>query len=266
MRESHIKKRPALLQLLSDCADKKIDLILFTKLDRWFRSVADYYEVQRHLEKYNIPWKTIWEDYETITSAGVFKVNIMLSVAQSESDRTSERIKAVNEYRRMAGDTYVGGKAPTGYIKQNKGLIVDENMREGLQAFFNEYLNSFRLDQAINVMRSKGVQVTRQTASRMLKNTAYCGNASGYKCEAFITEEQHDLILKSCETRSTRTPRDKFRVYYFTGISKCGSCGGTYSASVRTMKSGNNVRDYKYYRCHNHKEMVIVLGLVQCLK
>lgn len=250
------KKRPALLKLLKDCEDKKIDLILFTKLDRWFRSVADYYEVQNILDRCKIPWKAIWEDYETVTSSGVFKVNIMLSVAQSEADRTSERIKAVNEYRRLAGDTYVGGKAPTGYIKKDKGLIVDESMREALQAFFNEYLNSFSLEKAIKALRSKGVFVTRQTASRMLKREAYCGNASGYKCEPFITEEQHKLILKSCESRSVRVTRDPFRVYLFTGIARCGSCGGAYSGTVKICRDRGKEYTYKYYRCHQHKETV----------
>lgn len=42
-------KRPALLQLLEDCRQHKIDIILFTRLDRWFRAVAGYYEVQRYL-------------------------------------------------------------------------------------------------------------------------------------------------------------------------------------------------------------------------
>ena len=92
------RSRPALLQLLEDCQKHKIDIILFTKLDRWFRSVADYYAVQQVLDGAKVPWRAIWEDYETETSAGVFKVNIMLSVAQAESDRTSERIKAVLEY------------------------------------------------------------------------------------------------------------------------------------------------------------------------
>ena len=49
------RKRPALLQLLEDCKKGQIDLIIFTKLDRWFRSVGDYYEVQTQLEKYNVP-------------------------------------------------------------------------------------------------------------------------------------------------------------------------------------------------------------------
>ena len=45
-------KRPALLQLLEDCKQCKIDIILFTRLDRWFRAVAGYYEVQSALESY----------------------------------------------------------------------------------------------------------------------------------------------------------------------------------------------------------------------
>lgn len=248
------KKRPALLKLLEEVKSGKVDLIIFTKLDRWFRSVADYYEVQRVLDKYGVKWRCVWEDYEIETSSGVFKVNIMLSVAQSEADRTSERIKAVNEYRRLCGDVYVGGKAPTGYIKKNKGLIVDESAREGIQAFFNEYLNSFNLGSAVKVLRSNGVNVTKQTATRMLKNTAYCGNASGYKCEAFITEEQHQIIVKSCESRSFRKTKNPSRIYLFTGIARCESCGGAFSGSFRAMSSGNIKREYRFYRCHRYSD------------
>ena len=121
--------RPQLLRLMDDCQKGKIDIILFTKLDRWFRSVSDYYQVQNILDECKVPWRAIWEDYETETSSGIFKVNIMLSVAQSEADRTSERIKAVNEYRRAKGE-YIG-KAPTGYKIVNKHLVKDEEKQEG---------------------------------------------------------------------------------------------------------------------------------------
>ena len=88
-------KRPALQQLLNDVRGGKGDLIVFTKLDRWFRNIAEYYKVQEVLEQHHVDWKTIQEDYDTSTASGRLKVNIMLSVAQDEADRTSERIKAV---------------------------------------------------------------------------------------------------------------------------------------------------------------------------
>ena len=37
-------KRPALKRLLEDVKAGKIDMILFTKLDRWFRSVKEYFK------------------------------------------------------------------------------------------------------------------------------------------------------------------------------------------------------------------------------
>ena len=45
-----MQNRKELLRLLSDVRADKIDLILVTKLDRWFRSIADYYEVQKILD------------------------------------------------------------------------------------------------------------------------------------------------------------------------------------------------------------------------
>ena len=100
---SRYTKRPELLRLLQDVQAHRVELIIFTKLDRWFRNVGDYYEIQRVLDDCGVAWKAIWEDYETETASGRLKVNIMLSVAQDEADRTSERLKQTNAYRWAAG-------------------------------------------------------------------------------------------------------------------------------------------------------------------
>ena len=118
-------KRPALLQLLEDCKKHEIDIILFTRLDRWFRAVAGYYEVQNVLDACKVPWRAIWEDYETETSQGIFKVNIMLSVAQAEADRDSEKIRSVMEFKRNNKE-YIGGKVPVGYRIEGKKIVKDE--------------------------------------------------------------------------------------------------------------------------------------------
>ena len=47
-------KRPALKRLLEDVESGKIDMILFTKLDRWFRSVKEYFKVQDVLDNNNV--------------------------------------------------------------------------------------------------------------------------------------------------------------------------------------------------------------------
>ena len=71
-------KRPELQRLLADIKKGNVDLIVFTKLDRWFRNIAEYYKVQEILEKHRVDWKTIHEDYDTSTASGRLKINIML--------------------------------------------------------------------------------------------------------------------------------------------------------------------------------------------
>lgn len=132
---AHVKytRRPELLRLIDDARSGKIDVILVTKLDRFFRSVKDYYAVMDQLD--HVSWRAIWEDYETETATGIFKVNIMLSVAQAESDRTGERVKAVNDYRRAKGE-FVGGKIPIGYKLEGKQLVQDPETHDAIAAFF----------------------------------------------------------------------------------------------------------------------------------
>ena len=43
-------KRKEFMRMLQDAEAEKFDIIVFTKLDRWFRNVADYYKIQEVLE------------------------------------------------------------------------------------------------------------------------------------------------------------------------------------------------------------------------
>lgn len=52
-----VLKRKVMLQLLDDVKAGKIDRILFTKLDRWFRNVREYHNVQEVLEENHVTWQ-----------------------------------------------------------------------------------------------------------------------------------------------------------------------------------------------------------------
>ncbi len=226
------RKRPALLRMIADCKAKKIDIVLFTKLDRFFRSVPDYYAC---IEQMNgVPWRAIWEDYETETSAGVFKVNIMLSVAQSEADRTSERIKAVNEFRRARGD-YVG-QVPVGYKRQGRTLVIDEETRAGVQALFDGYLAYKPIDECVADAKKHGVVLCRHTANYVLKRPTYYGNAYGVTVPAYITKEQYDAVIKRM-TENVRKPIRTGVTFLFQAMCRCGYCGRRMSSTSRRRYS-----------------------------
>lgn len=234
---SRYTKRTELLRLLNDIRAHKVDLIIFTKLDRWFRNVADYYEVQRVLDENSVAWKAIREDYETETASGRLKVNIMLSVAQDEADRTSERLRQTNEYRWAAGE--VVQKLPTGYKRDGKKVIFDEATRPAMQAFFQTYLDTGSLIQSMDAAALLGVRLTRVGAGKMLRNPFFTGTVRGISVPAYITPAEFEQIQrrKAMFTRATK----KKRVYLFSGLLTCGSCGGRLHAQSN--------RNTFYYVC-----------------
>ena len=89
-----LSRRHELMRLLDDVRAGRIDIIITKCLDRWIRNVADYYKVQDVLDEYNVQWECTQEEYNTTTTNGRLMLNLKLSIAQNESDQTSDRIKA----------------------------------------------------------------------------------------------------------------------------------------------------------------------------
>lgn len=217
-------KRPELQRLLNDIRAGKGDLVVFTKLDRWFRNVAQYYKVQEILEQHHVDWKTIQEDYDTSNASGRLKINIMLSVAQDEADRTSERIKSVFEAKRQKLEPLTGN-TPTGYKIEGKKLVKDPETEEAVTAFFQKFLacGSVTVTQR-HVLETYGLRIEYQLASKMLDSPAYYGHY--YDIDGmtppYITKEEFDQIQKM-RIRPVRKTKYN-RTYLFSGIAVCGEC------------------------------------------
>lgn len=224
-------KRPALQRLLDDIRADKGELVIFTKLDRWFRNIAEYYKVQEVLEKHHVDWKTIHEDYDTSNANGRFKINIMLSVAQDEADRTSERLKAVFDVKRQKREP-LSGSCPIGYKQENKKFIKDPSKEKAVDAFFDTYLKSGSVSLAQKSAQQFGVRISYKTAFKMLGGTCYYGTYSGTEgmTPPYITKEQFDKIQAIRKHNVRKTERD--RVYIFSGLIKCGECGLRYGSRI----------------------------------
>lgn len=240
------KKRPALLRLLDDCKEKKIDVILFIKLDRWFRNVGNYYAVQDILDQCGVSWQATQEDYETTTASGRLKVNIMLSVAQDEADRTGERIKFVFEGKRARNEP-VSGHVPTGYIIDGKKIRKDPATEKAISSYFEHYLKNGSIAEAISYVSDKyGLHLKYQLASAMLSKPAYYGDFNGVTCPAYISVAQHNLIEEG--RRRTARKTSKNRTYLFSGLLSCGECGARMGG--RTHKIGGIEK--AEYNCPGH--------------
>lgn len=238
------KKRPALLKMIDCCQNGEIDILLFTRLDRFFRSVPDYYSCITQMN--GVPWRAIWEDYETETSAGQFKVNIMLSIAQAEADRTSERIRAVNRYKKETGKR-TSGKCAIGYKIDGDKIVKDPATKDSVEALFSTFLETSNTSEAIRKANAKGLSLTREHGYKMLKNPTYLGFVLNQEAEPYITKEQRELILKRIEGRKTKNKTATHSPFIYSGLLKCKICGSTLCGKNSKRKWGS----YNIYVCHN---------------
>lgn len=237
--------RKEFMRMLDDIQAGLIDIILFIKMDRWFRSVADYYKVQEILDKHKVDWKATMEDYDTSTSSGRLNLNIRLSIAQNESEITSDRIKFVFANKRQRGE-WTSGSHPLGYKVENKHLVVDSETAPMVRDIFRRYSEGESIGGIIRYYREQGILLGRNRIREMLENRVFIGELYQQtgRVEALISEDEFDKVQKLLEKnpKSCRTNR----VYLFSGLLKCDDCG--------YRMNGCFVRDMIYYRCRQYVE------------
>jgi DNA invertase Pin-like site-specific DNA recombinase len=236
--------RPEFMRMLRDVQENKIDIILFIKLDRWFRSVKDYYKIQEVLEAHNVGWKTTEEHYDTTTTNGRLHINIRLSVAQDESDRTSDRIKFVFENKIARGEV-ISGSYPPGLKIENKRLVHDEAKKQMVIEMFEHYAhtqNKYATHKHIN--EKYGWKMDRRSFDRLLSHRLYIGEHEGNRdfCEPIIDRKLFDAVQTIQDERNIKKTKTG-RVYIFSGLVRCAVCGRSCA--------GQHARGYLYYRCVN---------------
>lgn len=246
-----LSNRLELQRLLEDVQLNKIDIIIFTKLDRWFRNVRDYHKVQEIIEDNKVHWKTIFENYDTSTSNGRLHINIMLSVAQDEADRTSERIKAVFKNKLKNGEA-ISGSLPMGYKIENKHVVIDEEKAPIARDIFEFYLYYQSQTQVFKeILKKYNISLCDKTISRVLKNKIYIGIYRNHEnfCPALIESDKFNKIQSILKNRNIKYTPTK-RIFIFTGLLICKECNHKMvaNAQIRNYKSGKV--EYILYKCN----------------
>lgn len=237
-------KRPALSRFMRDLENgQKVDVLLFTKLDRLFRSVKHYYSAAEVLDRYHVSWVAIHEDYETESANGRLKVNMMLSIAEHEADRTSERIRAVNESKARNGYA-VTGSLPFGLKIVEHRVVIDTEKAPIIRDVFRIYRDRHSAIAVVRELQKKyNVTFSKEWALKVLRNPLFRGEYRGNPtfCEALISREEFDEIQSILKERAV-TQTKSGRVYLFSGLLKCKECDGALTIAISSA-------GYYYYRC-----------------
>lgn len=122
-------KRPQFSDLMRDSHQKKFDVIICWKLDRFFRSMKDLVNVLNDLSERNIAFVSIKESIDMGTPAGRLLTHLLAAFAEFEADIIRERVIAGLNNARLKGKRL--GRPPSVSASQilhfrNKGMSLRE--------------------------------------------------------------------------------------------------------------------------------------------
>lgn len=108
------EKRTALLQLMSDCENHQIDMVITKSLSRFSRNTTDCLELVRRLLAVNVPIFFEKENLNTGSMESELMLAILSSMAEGESTSTSENTKWAVQ-KRFQNGTFKISYPPYGY-------------------------------------------------------------------------------------------------------------------------------------------------------
>ena len=258
-----IRKRPELQRMIHDAEQGKFDRIIFIKLDRFFRSVAEYHECMKRIAP--VVWTTTEEQYDLTTANGRMLVNMKLTIAEMEADQTGERIKIVNEYKVQTGQPLVGDRSqPFGFKNGTdektgrKKVIHDTDEEPIMYDLINHYLKYQSKRKVLFYIYTKyHITLQYNAISSLLKNTMLYGMYRGNPnyCDPYVDKATFDKIQEILK-RNVKENTAENRAYLFSGLIPCPNCGAWLNGGiiVRTVKGKKYY--YKNYRCRNHRRNV----------
>lgn len=290
------KKRPAFMQMIEDAKRGDFDLIVTREVCRFARNTVDTLVMTRELKNYGVEVYFVEDNIWTMDGDGELRLTIMATLAQEESRKISERVRAGQKISRDNGVLYGSGNI-IGYDRVNGTYVINEDQAETVRMIFDLYLEGLGETKICKELcrrqRKDGhgnVSWSVSKISRILRNATYMG----YKCylksysnnyleqkriknldestylyvkgdfEPIIPEE----VFKRCEeirkTRTTKMIVNKGERTYGKRASqdvwlrklRC-ACGSTFRKNKwRTNQRGDTVYGYQCYNQVNNGSKV----------
>ena len=158
------KKRPAFLRMLEDARSGKFDLIVTREVCRFARNVVDTLVVTRELKNIGVEVFFIDDNIWTMDGDGELRLSLMATLAQEESRKTSERVKAGQKISRDNGVLYGSGNI-LGYDRVGSTYVINEEQAETVRMIYDLYLQGYGSMKIANIL----TEHKRKTASGLVK-------------------------------------------------------------------------------------------------
>lgn len=176
------KKRPSFLRMIEDAKLGKFDLIVTREVCRFARNTVDTLVTTRMLKNIGVEVYFVEDNIWTMDGDGELRLTIMATLAQEESRKVSERVKAGQHISRTNGVIYGNGNI-LGYDRVDGTYIINKEQAETVRMIFDMYLYqgigaskiANELCRKRRVAASGKVKWTSSNVSRVLGNPTYMG-------------------------------------------------------------------------------------------
>jgi DNA invertase Pin-like site-specific DNA recombinase len=253
-----LKDRKAIHRLMDDVKAGLVDIIVFKELDRWFRSISDFYKIQDVLDAHGVEWLSQQQPtLEMRTKEGRLQVNVLLSVGQNETDAGSDRIKYTRKFLVQQKRWPAGAwQLPRCYTTdENHHVIIDREQEPYVRMLVEEVHKTSSVQTAM--IRANEAfpdsPMLYNNVQRLLRNPMLYGEYQGvvdFVEKPFMTREEWDAL----QAKIKRNARVQDRTFYiFSGLLKCPECGYNMTATTSRKTYKSRCTIYKYYLCPGAK-------------
>ena len=251
-----IKRRPELQRMIRDAEAGLFDRIIFIKLDRFFRSVAEYHECMKRIDP--VVWTATEEKYDLTTANGRAFVNMKLTIAELEADQTGERIDLVNDFKVKTGQPLTGSVPfclMNLQVGERKRVVKNPETADIMEDLLQHIFTHQSKRATTHYINKKyDINLSYYAVSNLLKNTLlygeYRGNPDYLRPEDRYMSKEDFMKMQNFLTRQVKDNPDA-RDYIFSGLIKCPCCGKNLKGTIFTNKKANGDGYYyfKKYRC-----------------
>lgn len=182
---TNTKRRIGFNNMINDCIDGKIDMILTKSISRFARNTLDCITYIRMLKEKNIPVIFEKENINTMDSTGEFVITLLGSIAQEESRSLSTNTKWGLAHRFEKGQVSFTYSKFLGYKKDEDGkIVIVEEEAKIVRQIYKLYMQGKSLtgikhyleDNKIKTVTGKDKWSTT-TINSILSNEKYVGDA-----------------------------------------------------------------------------------------
>ena len=176
-----MKKRDDFKRMIAACKRGRIDTILTKSLSRFARNTVDTLVITRELKDYGIEVYFVSDNIWTMDGDGELRLTIMATLAQEESRKISERVRAGQAVSRENGVLYGNGNI-IGYDRVGGTYVINPEQAETIRMVFELYSQGLGEKEVVNELTRRGrkdghgnVKWSCVKISRILRNATYMG-------------------------------------------------------------------------------------------